>query len=125
LAVIPLLIEFATPSSLLFERHLVSSLPIIGNGPPGTFIIFPSRLNVSLPSDQIVFADDSDGCARVGFGGMEFVGLEEGQLVFIRARELLPEAQLSPARSHRMLLDPRWVATISIEGRQAWPVPGI
>jgi hypothetical protein len=117
----PLLIEFAAPSSLRFERNLVSALPIIGNGPPGTFILFPTGLAVSLPTDQIVFAEDRDGCARVGFGGMEFVGLEEGHLVFVRAREVLPEDQLSPARSHRMRLDARWVAAISIEGRPVWP----
>jgi hypothetical protein len=36
-------------------------------------------------------------------------------------RELLPEHLLSPARSHKMLLDPRWVATISEGGRMLWP----
>jgi hypothetical protein len=121
MAVIPLLIEFAAPSSLLFERNLVSALPITGNGPPGTFVVFPRGLTVSLPTDQIVFADDDDGRARVGFGGMEFVGLEEGHLVFVRAREVLPAEQLSPARSHKMMLDTRWVTRISIDGTPAWP----
>jgi hypothetical protein len=76
---------------------------------------------VSLPTDQIVFADDSGGYARVGFGGMEFVGLEEARLTFVRVRELFPEDQLSPARSHKMLLDPQWVQTISANGRPVWP----
>jgi hypothetical protein len=123
LAVIPLLIEFVAPSSLRLERNLVSAWPIIGNGPPGTFVVFPSGLTVSLPTDQIVFADDAGGQARVGFGGMQFVRLEEGQLIFVRARELFPEDQLSPARSHKMMLDARWVATMSIAGRRAWPIP--
>jgi hypothetical protein len=118
---IPLLIEFAAPSSLLREQHRPSALPIIGNGPPGTFVLFPNGLRVSLPTDQIVFADDTGGQARVGFGGMRFAGSEEGRLAFTRIRELFPEDQLSPDRSHKMLLDPQWVASISADGRRVWP----
>lgn len=117
------LIEFAAPSSLLREQDRPSALPIVGNGPPGTFVIFPGGLRVSLPTDQIVFADDTGGNARVGFGGMRFVGLEGERLVFVRFRELVPEDQLSPARSHTMLLDPLWVAAISAEGWVVWPLP--
>ena len=109
------------PTSLLQERHRTSTLPIVGNGPPGTFVLFPHGLRVSLPTDQIVFADDSGGYARVGFGGMRFVGPEEGHLLFVRVRELFPEDQLSTARSHKMLLDPHWVATISVDGQHVWP----
>jgi hypothetical protein len=118
---VPLLIDFAAPSSLLREADRRSALPIIGNGPPGTFILFSNGLRVSLPTDQIVFAEDLDGHARVGFGGMRFIGSEEGRLVFVRIRELHREDQLSPARSHRMLLDPQWVVTISVDGRPVWP----
>jgi hypothetical protein len=117
---IPLLIDFATPSSIFRERNRISTLRIIGNGPPGTFVIFPNGLRVSLPTDQIVFADDTGGHARVGFGGMQFVGSEEGVLVFVRIREVLPADQLSPARSHRMLLDSQRVATVSVDGRPVW-----
>ena len=84
-------------------------------------MLFPHGLRVSLPTDQIVFAEETNGHVRVGFGGMRFVGLEDGRLKFVRVRELLPEDQLSPARSHTMLLDPQWVASISIEGQLAWP----
>jgi hypothetical protein len=118
---IPLLIDFVAPTSLLRERNRISALPIIGNGPPGTFVLFPDGLAVSLPTDQIVLADDSGGHARVGFGGMRFVGLEDGRLVFVRVRELLAEEQLSPARSHTMRLEPRWVDVISEDGRRTWP----
>jgi hypothetical protein len=116
-----LLIDFTAPTSLLREQDRISTLPIIGNGPPGTFVLFPNGLRVSLPTDQIVFADDTSGHVQVGFGGMQFVGLEEGRLVFVRIRELFPEDQLSPARSHTMRLDPQWVATISVDGRSIWP----
>src|SRR4030081_2891824 len=90
---IPLLIDFVAPTSLLRERDRPSSIPIVGNGPPGTFVLFPDGVRVSLPSDKIVFADDAGGHARVGFGGMRFAGSEEGRLVFVRVRELFPEDQ--------------------------------
>ena len=129
---IPLLIEFVTPSSIFREPNRTSTLRIIGNGPPGTFVLFPNDLlkdrreggplnRLSLPTDQIVFADDAHGHARVGFGGMQFVGIDGDHLVFVRAREVLPEDQLSPARSHTMRLDSRWVATVSVDGRPVWP----
>jgi hypothetical protein len=118
---IPLLIDFAAPTSILREQDRISMLPIVGNGPPGTFVLFANGLRVSLPTDQIVFADDADGHARVGFGGMQFVGLEDGRLAFARIRELFPEDRLSPARSRKMLLDVQWVTAISAEGRPVWP----
>ena len=58
---VPLLIEFAPETSLYRERDLQSHLPIVQNGPAGTFVVFPSGERVSLPTDQIVFADDKDG----------------------------------------------------------------
>ena len=83
-------------------------------------MLFPNGFRVSLPTDQIVFSDDSGGHARVGFGGMRFVGSEEGHLVFVRIRELLPEDQLSPDRSHTMRLDSERVTTVSVDGRPVW-----
>jgi hypothetical protein len=118
---IPLLIEFATPSSVFREDNRISALPIVGNGPPGTFVLFPDGLRVSLPTDQIVFADDAGGRARVGFGGMQFVGPHENQLVFVRAREVRPPDQLSPDRSHTMRLDAQWVTAVSVDGQLVWP----
>jgi len=117
---VPLLIAFATPSSIVREQNRTSELRIIGNGPPGTFVHFPNGLRVSLPTDQIVFVDDTGGHARVGFGGMQFVGAEEGHLVFVRIRELFPEDQLSPDRSHTMRLKEQQVTTVSVDGRSVW-----
>jgi hypothetical protein len=117
-----LVITFVSPSSLHREQHRPSMLPIVGNGPPGTFVVFPeTNLRVSLPTDQIVYADASGGHAVVGFGGMSYVGEDEGILLFVRVRELLPEDQLSPARSHTMRLEARWIANVSVEGRTVWP----
>lgn len=117
----PLVIEFAPATFLQREQHRPSQLPILGNGPPGTFVVFPDGFKVSLPTDQVVFADDSAGHVRVGFGGMQFVGVEAGQLAFARVRELMPDDQLSPDRSHKMLLNPQWLAAIIVDGRPVWP----
>jgi hypothetical protein len=120
LADYPLVIEFTAPATLLRERHRPSALPIVGNGPPGTFVCFPDGLRVSLPTDQIVFAEETDNRVRVAFGGMQFLGSKDGQLVFVRVRELHPEDRLSPARSHTMRLDPQWVVSIDADGRRVW-----
>jgi hypothetical protein len=48
----PLLIDLASPTALLREQDRTSTLPIVGNGPPGTFVLFPNGLRVSLrPAD--------------------------------------------------------------------------
>ena len=116
---IPLLIDFVAPSSLLREDNRVSQLPIVGNGPPGTFVVV-ANIKISLPTDQIVIADDSAGYARVGFGGMRFVGIEDRRLMFVRIREVLPEDYLSPARSHTMRLNPEWVSKVWLLGELVW-----
>ena len=117
----PLVIEFAASTSLYREQNRVSDLPIVGNGPPGTFVVFPDGLRVSLPTDQIVFADQTGGRARVGFGGMRFAGTADGRLMFFRVRELHPEDQLSPARSRTMILAPHLVSSIRVDGLPVWP----
>jgi hypothetical protein len=124
LADIPLIIDFSEPTSLLKEQDRPSALPIIGNGFAGTFVFFPNGLRVSLPTDQIVFADDGGGHVRVGFGGMRFIGTENARLVFVRERELYPADQLSPARSHTMRLDSAWVTGITVYGSRVWPAEG-
>ena len=117
---VPLLIEFAPGTSLYRERDLVSQLPILRNGPAGTFVVFRDGLRVSLPTDQIVSADDAGGRARVAFGGMRFLGYDDGRLRFVRVRELHPEERLSPARSHIMTLELPWVSSIWADGRVVW-----
>jgi hypothetical protein len=118
--VAPLIVEFVAPSSLLRERDRASDLPIVRNGPPGTFVVF-SALKVSLPTDQIVFAGDSGEYARVGFGGMHFEGVVEGRLLFSRVREMAPEQHLSPDRSHVMRLEREWVKAVLVDGVVVWP----
>ena len=65
--------------------------------------MFADGLRVSLPTDQIVWADDSGGRAEVRFGGMQFVGIEGGNLVFLRVPDdRLPAggATVAGAQSH-------------------------
>ncbi len=114
-------IEFAQGTSLYRERDRPSQFSIIGNGPPGTFVVFPDGLRVSLPTDQITMADDATGRARVAFGGMAFVGHHAGRLTFQRIHEMHPEDRLSPDRSHVMVLETRWVSSITVEGQRVWP----
>ena len=94
------------------------------NGPPGTaFVLFPldQAPSVAAHRNQVVSADDTGGCAKVGFGGMRFTGMASGRLVFVRERDLHPADQLSPDRSHTMRLEPQWVASIFAYGQLLWP----
>lgn len=117
----PLLIEFVPGTRITREAGVVSRLPILRNGPPGTSVVFGDGAQVPLPTDQIVFAEDGGGAAHVGFGGMRFEGMEGGKLVFLRVRDLQPEERLSPERGRRMTLEPRMVASIAVDGRVVWP----
>ena len=123
LSTVPVIVEFVAGTRLYVEPPHKPGLPILGNGPPGTFVRFAGGGQVPLPTDQIVLADDSAGAARVGFGGMRFDGIEGGQLVFRRVRDLWPEAQLSPERGRRMTLEFDMVAAVLVEGRVVWPLP--
>ena len=120
-ATFPLVVEFVRGTRLEREVEHSSALPIVGNGPPGTFVCFADGRRVPLPTDQIVLGEDADDGARVGFGGMSFVGLEDEVLVFRRVRDLRPERELSPERRNRMTLLPEMVAAIFVDGRLAWP----
>mgnify|MGYP001580045508 CR=1 FL=1 len=118
----PLLIEFVSGSELYREPKVASKLPIVRNGPPGTFVVFADGTRVPLPTDQIVLGERADGRARVGFGGMSFEGMEEGPLVFYRVRDLQPEEQLSPERGRKMTLKPHMVSAVYVDGRAVWPL---
>jgi hypothetical protein len=59
------------------------------------------------------------------FGGMSFTGIEHGRLILFRVRDLQPEEQLSPARSHKMTLEPHLVSSIVVNGRPVWPAESL
>lgn len=119
---VPVLVEFLRGSRIHRQPAVVSPLPVLQNGPPGTFVDLPTRVRVSLPTDQIVLAEDGTGAARVGFGGMRFDGVEDdGQLTFSRVRDLRPANELSPERGRVMKLRPEYVQTIEVDGHRVWP----
>jgi hypothetical protein len=116
-------VEFVRGSRVFKEPPFTSGLRVVQNGPPGTFVTFADGRRVPLPTDQIVSAEDGSGAARVGFGGMRFDGVEDGQLTFRRVRDLAPEHELSPERGRRMTLEPAMVAAVFMAGRLAWGRP--
>lgn len=117
------IVEFVQGTRVEKERAFVTGLPVVRNGPPGTFVTFADGRRVPLPTDQIVLAEDNGGAARVGFGGMRFDGVVEGLLTFIRARDLVAAHELSPERSRRMTLEPKMIVAVFMEGRLAWGRP--
>lgn len=116
-----LLIKFVADSRLRRESPFSSGLPIVGNGPPGTLVVFASGHEVPLPTDQIVESSDDSGAAQVRFGGLRFEGIQGGQLVFRRIKGLWPDELLSPERSLRMTLAVDMVAAIFVRGVLVWP----
>jgi hypothetical protein len=116
-------VEFVPGTRVDKESVFVPGLPVVQNGPPGTFVTFADGRRVPLPTDQIVLVEDQDGAARVGFGGMRFEGIEKGLLTFRRVRDLAAEHELSPERRRRMTLEPKMIAAVFMEGRLAWGRP--
>lgn len=121
MAVCPLLIEFVPATNVHREAGDRPTLPILRNGPPGTFVVFPDGRRIGVPTDQIVLTENAGGAACVGFGGMSFRGLEDGRLVFVRVHDLHPEEELSPERGRIMRLEPEMVSSILVNGRRVWP----
>jgi hypothetical protein len=118
----PLVIEFADGTRLGRDQATPRGLPIVRNGPPGTHVIFSDGGRVNLPTDQIVLADEPQGRARVGFGGMSFEGCEGDDLVFFRVLDLQPEHLLSPERGRKMTLRSSMVERVLVRGRQVYPL---
>jgi hypothetical protein len=117
----PLVIEFADGTRIGRDQTAPKGLPIVGNGPPGTHIVFADGGRVNVPTDQIVLADEEQGRARVGFGGMSFEGFEGDDLIFFRVLDLQPEHLLSPERGRKMTLRPSMVGRVLVRGRQVYP----
>ena len=101
----PLLIEFVSGTRITREPEVLSKLPILQNGPPGTSVVFRDGAEVPLPTDQIVFTEDGGGAAHVGFGGMSFDGLDGGQ----RGQTTCPSTAMEATmRGSSVILRPRW-----------------
>ena len=118
----PTVVEFVPGTTIEREKDSRSVLPIVGNGPPGTFVRFADGKRVPLPTDQIVAVDERDGFASVTFGAMRFTGLEGGRLNFVRERDLWPAEALSPERRGRMTLERAMVTCVRVGARRVWPL---
>jgi hypothetical protein len=114
-------LEFIAGSRIQCAQPVASALPIVRNGPPATYVVFPDGSGIGLPTDQILTHEQVNGAARVSFGGMRFDGVEDGLLAFRRVREVLPEHQLMPERGRLLKLDPKLVTRVLVGGREQWP----
>jgi len=117
---LPLVVEFVSGTRLERESDHSVGLPVVHNGPPGTSIVFPSGKAIPLPTDQIVASEDTSGVAIVGFGGMKFEGVDEGQLVFHRFQDVQPKEVLSPERGMKMTLEIDMVECVRSYGSVVW-----
>jgi hypothetical protein len=115
-------VEFAVGTTIEREPESRSALPIVGNGPPGTWVRFADGTRVPLPTDQIVEAVERDGFAVVSFGGMRFTGIEGTRLNFVRERDVWPAEALSPERRGRMTLERAMVTCVRVGARRVWPL---
>jgi threonine dehydratase len=114
-------VRFATGSRIRRDDPVPTTLPLIRNAPPATWVVFADGRGLGIPTDQILSAGDAGGAAIASFGGMRFDGLEDGWLCFRRDREVLPEDQLAPERGRLLRVPPADIATVLVEGRLAWP----
>jgi hypothetical protein len=121
-AKIPLVVEFAPGSrveSQPAEEAEFGSGPTIL--PRDAMIQFADGRQVQVPADQIVLEEQEQGAARVGFGGVSFEGMVDGQLAFWRVKDIAPEETLPADRDIRFLIAPELVSSIHAHGIQVWP----
>jgi hypothetical protein len=114
--VIPLVVEFARGS-----RVEAIEAPPSDTLPKDTLVRFTDGRDLPIPADQIVHEDQGADSVRVGFGGMSFEGLVDGQLAFWRVKDLAPEELLRADRDIRFLIDPTLVSEVVVRGIRVWP----
>jgi hypothetical protein len=119
----PLVIEFVDGTTIEHDALVATGLPVVGNGPPGTRVVFADGHRINLPTDQIVTERVENGRARVSFGGMRWAPRDGEGLAFDRVKDLWPAARLSPERGTRMTLDPARVRGVWQEGVALFPSP--
>src|SRR5262245_18335331 len=120
-AKIPLVVEFAPGSRV--ESHEMETpdeieRPLI---PRDAMIRFSDGREVPVPADHIVLEEQEKGSARVGFGGVSFEGMVDGQLAFWRVKDIAPEETLAADRDIRFLISPELVSSIAVHGVKVWP----
>ncbi|HLD99257.1 MAG TPA: hypothetical protein VJB59_03295 [Bdellovibrionota bacterium] len=86
-----------------------------------TWIEFSDGHRISIPTDQIILGEETNGAARIGLGGMSFEGLENERLVFWRVKDLLPDELLPAQRELKVTLDKGMVSRVLLHGTKVWP----
>jgi hypothetical protein len=118
----PIVVEFVAGARVERAAEVVPRLPIVGNGPPGTLVVFADARRVPLPTAQIASIEDAgDAGPRIGFAGMTFQGLVEGQLMFLLVLDRAPTPRPARGQGSFMTLEPYMVASVSEDGHVIWP----
>ena len=101
------------------KDNRVSQLPIVGNGPPGHLRRRGEHQNLSADRLDRQRRRLAGFCPRgIWRDAVRWRG--KRTTMFVRIREMLPEDQLSPARSHTMRLNPEWVSKVWLLGELVW-----
>src|SRR4051812_43016487 len=107
---IPLVVEFAPGSRVEAYEMEGTSDAEMPSFPRDALIRFTDGRQIPVPADQIVLEEVEKGSARVGFGGVSFEGMVDGQLAFWRVKDLAPEQSLAADRDIRFLIAPEFVS---------------
>ena len=120
----PVVVEFSKGAKVFVDPGIPTTPvhPDLREGPPPTQVRLADGTLVELPSDQMLFSEQTkSGTSRVGLGGMSFEGTsDEGKLLFWRVLDLLPEENIAWNRIDRIALDPRQVSQVLVDGRVVW-----
>ncbi len=114
---VPVFVEFEIGSRV--EQNFLDAEI---EGLPDTQIILADGKRVSLPTEQLVFEDSSNGMAQVGIGGMSFEGISPDGFVLYRVKDLVAPEYCSPHFSGKLVLDTDSVKRFVVNGHQVWPM---
>ena len=120
-AKIPLVVEFAPGSRVEAHELEVPTEAEKPQYPRDALIRFADGRQIPVPADQIVLEEQERGAARVGFGGVSFEGLVDGQLAFWRVKDIAPEDMVAADRDIRFLVPTDLVSSIAVQGIKVWP----
>jgi hypothetical protein len=112
---IPVLIEFVPGSRFLPKQE--------GETRGVSTVLLADGRCVEVPEDQVIFADEKSGQARLGLGGMSYEGIRDDRFELWRVRDLWPEDRIAVSSEQRILVAREMVSRILLEGAQVYPPP--
>ncbi len=113
---VPVFVEFENGSRV--EQNFLDAEV---EGLPDTQVVLADGRRVSLPTEQVVFEDSSNGMAQIGIGGMSFEGVSSDGLVLYRVKDLVAPEFCSPQFSGKLVIDTESVKRFVVNGHQVWP----